>query len=265
VTRDDSAHFVAKWLEAEPWHRLLLVFESQERCCARQLIEALGYELRHTALDSSDARVVAAKIGWWLEEWRLLAAGTPRHPLTIALAAIGTGPIAAQAGSAWIGAAARLADDVSDANAQARIERWQAYTQAQAQASMRWLPAASDEARCHAAVLLMERIAHAQADLEQGRLPVPLDVMAGRSLTRMQLAQAGAETGPVWVDYADRLADTLRRSTLPDPGSYRRAQAALTDLRASWIRRHPQRAGRQREWLPPLRSAFAVWRAFRLS
>jgi phytoene synthase len=264
VSRDDSAHFVAKWLEAEPWHRLLLVFESQERRRARQLIEALGYELRHTALDSSDARVVAAKIGWWLDEWRLLAAGTPRHPLTIALAAIATGPITAQAGSVWIGAAARLADDVSDMNLQARIGRWQVYTQAQAEASIRWLPVASDEARCHAAVLLMERIAHAQADLEKGRLPVPLDVMAGQSLTRMQLAQAGTETDSVWVAYADRLADTLRPSILPDPGRYRRAQAAVSNLRASWIRRNPQRTGRQRERLPPLRSAFAVWRAFRL-
>lgn len=263
MIRDDSDHFVAKWLDAEPWHRLLLVFESPANRRARRLIEALGHELRGTALDSSDARVVAARLGWWMEEWQQLAAGTPRHPVTIALASIADQPIAAQAGAAWVDAATALAIDASDPTTPARIERWQRYTQAQAAASQSWLRASGGDAAVHAASLLVERIGMRQADLKAGRLPVPLDVLARHGLTRSQFVDDDAATARALADYAGDLALSLGRSSAASAGSYRRAQAALARLRARGIAPTAASAASGAARLPPLRSAFAAWRAFR--
>lgn len=268
MNRDDSAHFVAKWLDAEPWHRLLLVFEPPERRRSRRLIESLAFELRSTALDSSDARVTMAKLGWWAEEWLLLIAGAPRHPVTQALASLMSQTIDAQAGSVWIAAAAGLADDISDADTDTRIERWQRYTQAQSEASIPWLPAAQGDARVHAASLLMERIAHARSDVQRGRLPVPLDAMARHALTRAQLAAGDRATFPARAAYAGELAQALRQEIVCDAGGYRRGQAALARLRAHAILRTTKGAasGGPAESLPPLpplRSAWAAWRAFK--
>jgi len=265
VSRDDSAHFIAKWLQAEPWHRLLLVFEAPAQRHARRLIESLAFELRSTALDSSDERVITAKLGWWAEEWRLLAAGTPRHPVTRALASSATQAIDAHAGGVWIAAAAALADDTSDADTPARIERWQQYTQAQAQAASPWLPVAPGDAYAHAASLLSERIVHAQADIERGRLPVPLDTMARLSLTRARIALNDPPTRQAHSAYAGDLLKALRQPSVRTAGGYRRGHCALSRLRAGAAVRAADDAAAGSPMvpaLPPLRSAWVVWRAF---
>ncbi len=261
-----SEHFVDKWLQAEPWHRLLLVFESPERRHARRLLESLAYEFRNTALDGSDARVIAAKLGWWTEEWRLLAAGAPRHPITQALASVTSIPIDAHVGGAWVTAAAALSDDTSDTDAVARISRWQRYAQAQADATAAWLPSEAGDAYAHAVSLLSERIAHAQADIASGRLPVPLDAMAHLSLTRAQFADGDPATHQAYAHYARDLVDALGGPSVRAAGGYRRGQSALVRLRSRALVRATARATDRSSMSPPLpalRAAWAVWCASR--
>lgn len=260
-----ATDFVDKWLAAEPWHRLLLVFERTLQREPRRLLESVGYELRAAALDSSDPRVAATKLGWWADEWRSLAADQPRHPLIIALRSIARGTIDAQAGSAWIAAAAALAESDGDADLSARRARWQRYAQAQVVAGQAWLDARDADPRMHADALLVERALHLNIDLARGRLPVPLNALAKAGATRSQLATGEKEAQHALTAYMNELADTLvlDRSEMGQVSRYRRAQAALARVRADQLRRDPASAWTGVRPLPAWRSALNVWRVSR--
>lgn len=257
--------FIEKWLAAEPWHRLLLSFESAQTRTLRTLLECIGFELRATALDSSDPRVATTKLGWWREEWQRLSAGEPRHPLTLELARIRSQPVDAQAGARWIDAAWRLAADVSDADLRARWQRWQDFTQAQS-AAVAIDADTHDIGRTHALALIAERLLHWRVDLAHGRLPLPLNLAAGTGLDRAGLAVDSAQSRVALGDYAEALAEVAAEEAgIASASSYRRAQLALARLRAGQFQRLPALAWGEAPPLPRLRSAFAVWRAYRRS
>jgi phytoene synthase len=255
--------FIEKWLISEPWHRLLLSFESAQTRPLRSLLECIGFELRTAALDSSDPRVATTKLAWWHEEWQRLANGEPRHPLTSALAHRQMLPIDVQAGARWIDSAWRLAEDVSDPDLPARRRRWQDFTQAQS-ITLTIDEDARDNGRGHALALLVERLLHWRADLGRGRLPLPLVITAGPSLDRARLAAGDARSRDALGDYARALAEAVTSEAgMARTSPYRRAQLALARLRARQLQRSPALAWADAPPLPPLRSAFAVWRAFR--
>lgn len=255
--------FVEKWLAAEPWHRLQLVFEPTRQREARRLLESIGHELRATALDSSDARVVATKLGWWVQEWQGLTEGRPRHPLTVALAALPAGAIDADAGQDWIAAAASLAESDSDIDLSARRLRWQRYAQAQALAGNAWLDPAHAAHRLHADALMVERVLHFKADLARGRLPVPLSVLAAADVTRAQLAAGETAAQRALLRYLDDLQGLLDEAMPGETSRYRRTQAALARLRLDQLRRAPASVWHGVRPLPGWRSALAAWRVSR--
>ena len=265
MSEADCASFIDKWLAAEPWHRLLLVFEQSTQRDARRLLESVGYELRSAALDSSDPRVVATKLGWWADEWKWLAAGQPRHPLTLALRQIARSDVDAQAGNAWIAAAAALAESDSDADLAARRARWQRYTQAQAVACQVWLDSRHIDPQTHADALLVERALRLDLDLSRGRLPVPLNMLAEAGATRSQLAAGEATAQRALAAYMDALAAALdlNEPTMRQVSRYRRAQAALARLRADQLRRDPASRWTGVKPLSAWRSVLAVWRVSR--
>lgn len=259
---DDS--FVDKWLAAEPWHRLLAVFDNKPLHRSRQCLEALGHEFRQVALTASDPAVTVAKLGWWREEWRALAAGQPRHPLTQALVAAEHGDIDAAAGAQWVAAALALADVDADADTDSRHRRWQRFTQAQADASRAWLgEARAGDADLHALILLAERLPELADERDHGRLPLPLSALVSAGITRDRLYDDESTLAAMLSSYADELAARLAQVRATPVSPYRRAQAALAQRFLTQARAAPAAVWSGQR--PPLgiRSAWSVWRAWR--
>lgn len=267
------AGFVSTWLAAEPWHRLPGAFEAPALRPVRPLLEAIGFQLRSAALDSSDSRVSAVKLPWWHEEMTLLGRGQPRHPLTRALADLPSREFDEEAGRHWVLAAAGLAADDSDADLAARLHRWQAYGQAQQQASAPWLPVADGDAQLHGLALLAERLPAMAHDQRRGRLPLPLMQLARHGLDRNSVAagSGSAAVSAAVADYAGELSAALaaalaqaRRTGSPAAGSgYRRGQARLAQMLARNVAREPGLAWSGRHRLPGPLAALSVWRVSR--
>ncbi len=263
---DESEVFVNKWLSVEHWHRLLLLFESPALRRQRSLVEALGHELRGCALDSSEARVSTAKLGWWMQEWQQLANGVPRHPLTRGLLQAAGAEIDAEAGGQWIAAAANLASDEVDGDLPARQGRWLDFSRAQATATQPWLPLPLDsDAGVHALSLQIERLPAAAADLRRGRLPLPLSALARAGMTRAELGSELEATANAISGHAAQLGQALTGAGNGVCDPYRRMQAALARLLAAAIARNGASAWSGVRALPHFRAAFAVWRARRMT
>lgn len=266
--------FIDTWLAAEPWHRLPGLFEAPAQRPARQLLEAIGFQLRNAALDSSDARVSAVKLPWWHEEMTLLGRGQPRHPLTRALAALQDGAgIDEERGRQWVLAAARLASDASDADLAARLPRWQDYARAQQLASTPWLPAAAGDDRLHGLALLAERLSAMAHDQRLGRLSLPLRQMARHGLDRAAVA-AGTDdpavaaalagyAGELAAALAGALAEARRKAQGTSGSAYRRGQARLAQAMARHAARQPAQAWAGRQRLPGALAVLSVWRVSR--
>lgn len=253
--------FVAKWLAAEPWHRLLLVFESPSRWATRTALEGIGFELRQAALNSSDPRVAEAKLGWWAQEWIHVADSTGRHPLSRLLPAV-SGPGLIEQGRRWVAAALELASDASVVDLDDLLGRWQRFADAQAALSSHWLPDAGpvSSRRAHAIALLAEHLPNARYELERGRLPLPLSVLARHGLTRSRLREGDASVAAAVADHAGEL---IARSVACGHNSdaYRRRQLALARVLLGRVVRRPAEAWSGDRRLPPLKALWAVWRS----
>lgn len=254
-----AAGFVGKWLQREPWHRLLLVFQPAPRRGLVELVEAIGLELRTAALASSDPRVSAGKLGWWAQDagrWPDASA----HPLLRALAQHPDAIAIADAGALrdWVAAAGGLAGDAAATDLEALLQPWLTFSRAQAAAFD--LHDRSD-GRAHALSLLAERLPQARQALAQGGLPVPLTSLAGHGGSRAALATDPRLLAAVLREHAVELIHALAGSVAGN--RYRRGQAALARLRLRQLARLPTLSDDQRPVppLPPLRSALAVWRA----
>lgn len=251
--------FIDKWLATESWHRLLLVFEPSATRPLRTLLECIGFELRQAALTGSDPRVVGIKLDWWMQEWAQRADGSARHPLSRALPATGD-PAQAELGQRWVAAAAGLASDDSEADLDGVLARWRHFADAQARLSALWLPVAAPVATTlHAFALAAEQLPKAAAELERGRLPVPLSVLARHGLTRGRLRDDAAAAAIAIGEHARSL---LERRPVPDSSAegYRRRQAALAQLRLRGAVGDPARVWAGERRLPPLRALWAAWR-----
>jgi hypothetical protein len=250
-----AAGFVDKWLDREPWHRLLLLFQPPPRRDLVALVEAIGHELRSAALSASDPRVGAGKLGWWAQEMDRWPGGGASHPLVLALKQRDDAAADAGALGAWVSAAADLAHDEPAPDLAALLRPWLAFTRAQAAAFDLGGPS---DGRAHALSLLAERLPLARLALAQGRLPVPLASLAAHGASRASLASEPRVLDAVLREHAVELHRDLADS---DAGNrYRRGQAALARLRLHRIARGRTGADRLVA-LPALRSALVVWRA----
>ena len=265
MTVEASVAFVEKWLEREPWHRLLLLFEPTSIRQRLGLVEALGHELRSAALDSTDAGVAEAKLSWWAQEWQQLAEGRPRHPLTQALHGVAEATIDSDDGAEWIESALALADDRADADLAGCRQRWQRYACAQIQAIRPWLSGASDDAAGLSLSLLVERLPNVAVDLERGRLSLPLSSLAEAGLTRAELGRDPTLAARALAVHATALHQALSVVADSVHSPYRRTQAVLARVLAARVTRRAQLAWSGGRPLPRLRAVFAVWRARRMT
>lgn len=264
------ASFEAKWIATRPEFSLGLRFVAARDRPAQTAFACLVLELEHAAFGIRETQPAAVKLQWWAEELARAGNGNARHPLTRALAAhaaFGMVPLAHWV--AVIGGALAQRDAQPAADRAALLDGYGAL----------YRPLAGIEA-CLFARLDSLAIAHVGAlaralretasladTLRDGRLPLPLDLLARHRLARGDLARRSPAQGAALRDWLGALA-----SDYPDVARAR--LGALHAAGASADRWRARQASGDDEPLPalaplfarlPLRSAWLAWQAGRRS
>lgn len=262
------ASFEAKWSEAYPEFGLALRFVRGADRDERSAFACLVFEIEHAAFAIREAQPAAIKLQWWAEELARANRGEARHPLTQAVssrlraAAI---PI-----SLWqqviIGAAGQR-DPEPAADSAALFDAYARFyvPLANIEAAMFGAPTAETADTLTRVRALRETAALPDA-LRDGKLPLPLDVLARHRLARGDLAEATAARRDALREWLQSLADEFTASRLEEAGqplgALRSVIAAVNSARA-------QRAARAADPLTAIRAALArlaigdVWAAWR--
>lgn len=248
MTESSRLYVEDKLAARDPDFLLTRIFAPAEHRRALSALHALRAELRAIPLTVSDPGVALVKLGWWREEWARLAAGQPRHPVTVELAA---------------GVATPPSLDGALAATMSLIEAPSVESVAQLERTIRALaePLAALEAGLGGGAAPKEDWVRIQwiglledlgALAAAGRAPIPLELLAARQIPRDRLAADARSLARVTAALAAGLTGSPERPS-GHAGIYR-AVAELKLARYRLGRRTPPGAGR-RLW--------AAWRAAR--
>lgn len=222
--------YVGKWRGREPEMELGELFVPASLRPRFRAWGALVYELREAAFELSDARVIAAKSGWWMEELAALAQGRARHPVTHALHGLGDLPWAALAH----GLAESVRDDVRPADRAAALAGVMPLARGLSTMEAALFGGAADASTEHVAAvhLLLHRLLVGLTAEDAGR--VPLSMLARHGVTAAELA--GERGLPVRRDWARELAASLP-DRLSGAALYRRLSLAFDRQRLARLAR----------------------------
>ncbi|MCK9539441.1 squalene/phytoene synthase family protein [Dokdonella sp.] len=264
------ASFEAKWLEAQPELRVALGFVAAERRQAQTAFACLALELEHAALATHAHEPAAIKLQWWADELARAGNGGALHPLTAALGeTLVRQSVPLSLWHATIGAALELRDCAPATDEATLLAALAPFYAALAEIEAALFGALDVAARARQRALA--RAVHDTALLgeapEDGRLALPLDLLARHRLARGDLAADSPARRAALRDWLGRLAGAQeelldRHARLGIPGA--------AALRAGYWR--AQRAARAAEPLAALQAAsarlpfgatWAAWRAAR--
>lgn len=263
-----AASFESKWGAAYPELELGLRFVTADQRAAQSAFECLVHELEHAAFGIRDAEPAALKLQWWLEEFERARHGAARHPLTQVLAArVCLDALAVDAWSAVVAAAFAQRDPQAAGDRAALLE--QPATMYRAIARIEVVLFGHADADADAESLARARsLAHALREtaalgdaLRDGRMPLPLDLLARHRLARGDLGEASPKLAAALREWLAGLAGELARVRVAAPVP---AAAVAADR---WRARRAGRAERPLERLRedlgrlPVRAAWAAWRA----
>lgn len=269
---DDAplASFEAKWTAAHPELALALTFVPAPLRAARSAFACIGFELEYAAYGIREAQPAALKLQWWAEEFARARRGEARHPLARVLAAhapLGDVPLETWQ-QAIVGAFAQR-DPESAADATALLR---GYGELQAPLarieSMLFGPLDADAlARVRVAARALRETATLGEALRDGRLPLPLDLLARHRLARGDLAHDSPARRAALREWLRELRAAIDGRTLRGAGVHGAAIASAD----RWRIVRASTADDPAEALPPLlgrlplRTAWACWRAGRRS
>ncbi|QBB71094.1 hypothetical protein ELE36_12435 [Pseudolysobacter antarcticus] len=213
------AAFEQKWLSAFPENNVLRVFLSPADRVLNAAFACLIFELEQTALYIAEAQIAATKLNWWSEELARASALQARHPITQTLIADPRAcAISPELWQALVrGAAAQLGIE-SSADFATQIAQAQRFSQPLASIEQQLFYAdggASGSGSTAAASLaacaqLLRQLAMLPQELQQGRLPLPLSLLARHQLNRENLLIASAQRTASVRDYLNTLATEIR-------------------------------------------------------
>jgi phytoene synthase len=262
------ASFEAKWASVHPELRLALDFVDVRQRPAYAAFACLVHELEHAAFGIREAQPAAVKLQWWGEELARAAAHAARHPLTRALAAHpGFDGIAPARWYEAIGGAIAQRDAEPAADTPALLQTY---------ASLH-LPLAAIEADLFAPIdaqalarvrgvsrALRETAALADA-LRDGRMPLPLDLLARHRLARGDLVQHSQAQAGALRDWLERLRADSRAIASVRSGPLGAASASADLWRMGVAARNSDPLAALQASLErlPLRASWAAWRAAR--
>jgi len=260
------ASFEAKWTQAVPELGVALSFVAPATRAAHGAFVCLVHELEHAAFGIRDAEPATLKLQWWAEEFARAAKGEARHPLTQAIAQLASFPqVPLATWYAAVGGALAQRDAEPAANADALLAAYEVLHEPLAQVESQLFAPIDAVALARARSLaraVRETAALADA-LRDGRLPLPLDLLARHRLARSELAQPSAAQTAALREWLD----VLRNASTAIGAARVGAPVAATRVADRWRLAKAARADDPLVALPPLlariplRTSFAAWRA----
>ena len=202
------ASFEQKWLAAYPENALVAVFLPATQRRRASAFGCLVYELTQTALHLREPQVAAAKLAWWRQELIDAIAGKARHPITLTLfadtQARATDPAL---WSALADTALTQLDQPGASTLAVLLEQFEPYHAAIARAEAALFGLADANIEANAALWTISHLLRELANLAnaEGRLPVPLSLLARHGVTRAGLAEATVDRTGVAQDYLEEL------------------------------------------------------------
>lgn len=205
------ASFEAKWTEARPELALALRFVREDEREARAAFACLVLEIEHAAFGIREAQPAAIKLQWWAEELARAAKGEARHPLTQALASrIAAAAIPQRDWYAVIVGAMAQRDPEPAADREALLSGY-----AQLHEPIGAIDAAlfGTDATAIARVLVLSRALRETTvlpdALRDGKLPLPLDLLARHRLARGDLGGDSAARADALREWFGELAGEM--------------------------------------------------------
>ena len=200
--------FEQKWLEARPENRVVAVFLDAPLRGRAHALGVLVHELALAAFHGREPQAAAAKLDWWRQELAAAAFGHPHHPITQELFAES---VARESDPAlWPalaeGALAQLHQPGTGTLA-ALIEQLEPFYGALAAAESALLLGGAGSTEANAALWTFSHLLHELPALGSGdgRLPLPLGLLARHGLVRAELAQPSAARNLLIKDFLDEL------------------------------------------------------------
>ncbi len=262
--------FESKWIGARPELGLALRFVEPAQRPARSAWACLVLELGETAFGASEAEPALIKLQWWFEELLRSQRGEAQHPLSQGLAAsAGWREVAPALWQAVIAAALAQRDAPPAADRAALLDGLlELYGPLSEIEARLFAPLdAAALARQQALGRALVETARLGEALRQGRLPLPLSLLARHRLARSELAAAAPAREAALRDwFAELAADYAELADAPLGAIAAAARAA-----ESWRAGHAARAAAPLIALHaagrrlPLVAPWAAWRAARRS
>jgi len=212
ASRTPLASFEAKWIAAYPEFGLALRFDRSGERDAQAAFACLVFEIEHAAFGIREAQPSAIKLQWWAEELTRAGNGEARHPLTQALGArIASERVpSALWHEAIVGALAQR-DPEPAPDGQTLLD---AYARLYAPFAKIEAGLFGTGARGVLGALTLRRALRETASLPEalrdGKLPLPLDLLASHRLSRGDLAKASPARALALKEWFGRLGGELR-------------------------------------------------------
>jgi len=241
VSKNAFDDYVMQWRDASPQRALAWLFlRHDERNCFGALA-ALVHEWRKAVREVRESQVAAVKLGWWREEMQRATQGQARHPLTQALFAdVRARSIPLQCWASPVDVAVGLLALPSPANVTTQFEATAPFANAVAALETRvWFGEGADSVCMSRVVLLAGLVSTARAlvaEVEHGRSPVPMNLLARHGLTVEALGRDSPARRAALRDYLGELERAASDAA--------RMQGPLTLFRAVDLQRDRQALGR---------------------
>ena len=262
------ASFETKWAAAHPEFGIGLKFVAERERRTQSAFACLVFELEHAAFAIREAEPATIKLQWWAEEFAWTGKGGARHPLTRALAVHPR--FAAIPLARWyetISGALAQRDPAPAADRAALLDGYAALYRPLAAIEAALFPAvdAAPAASVRSLARALRETAALGDALRDGRLPLPLDLLAKHRLARGDLARSSPQQVAMLREWLLALAsDFSAAASAHVRGGALRAAAANADR---WRARIAARAVDPLATLNasfarlPLGATWAAWRA----
>lgn len=273
------ASFEAKWVAAHPEFGLALKFVAEGERRAQSAFACLVYELEHAAFGIREAQPAAIKLQWWGEEFARAAKHEARHPLTQALSDHpGFAAIPLAQWYAVIGGALAQRDPEPAADARAQLDQYaQLYAPLGAVDAQLFGSSGSTTAAALALARALRETAALSDTLRDGKLPLPLDLLARHRLARGDLAETSVARSGALSEWLRWLAGEMLDLLKIREATTGMEKAGLGVLRSAMIVADSKRALQAAQASDPLAAinaaltrlsisvVWAAWRAARRS
>ena len=203
------ASFEAKWAAVHPEFGVALRFVPAGQRVAQSAFACLVYELEHAAFGVREAQPAAIKLQWWGEEFARAREHEARHPLTRALSAhAGFSAIPLARWYEVIAGALAQRDPEPVANRAVLLDTYAALYRPLVTIESALFPAVDVAAsvRVRSLARALRETAMLADALRDGRLPLPLDLLARHRLARGDLARGSAQQVAALREWMSALA-----------------------------------------------------------